>query len=75
MREKLVKHFILTYTGKEVDVTSEEGRCVIVKEGYFHIYLDPFLFIGTLEEEDVTFICKLVTLERNIIDIWNKESI
>ena len=75
---KMMKDYICNITGKDlcdIDIEIVEDMPVIVKEGYYHIYVSPkFLFIGTLCLGDIDFVVKLSQIAPELSYIYNKVS-
>ena len=67
----MIRDYIRLITGESVVIEEIEGVPVIVKEGYYHLYLIPrFMVIGTVTEDELPFICKIRDLSLAIQNIW-----
>lgn len=73
MKESMIKDYIISLTGKEVDVEITENQPVLSKEGCWHLYLIPKPFVvGMIDQDDIELIVSLFKAAPAILDIYDR---
>ena len=75
IKELMIKDYLNHYLpASGLYSETVEGQLVLVKDGCYHIYLEPFTVIGTVTEDDMVLFSKVIGLRRELLDIYNNVS-
>lgn len=72
--ELMIKDYVKTLTGADIDVEIIEDTVVLSREERWHIYINPFMMVGCFIDQDIEIANTLKKNAASIIYIYTNNS-